>query len=280
MRDYTALAARARSLWIEILIYLGIDPARLVNRHGPCPGCGGTDRFRFDDQDGRGTWICGGGGEPQAGDGFSLLSHVHGWDASESYLAVARYFGIADQEGAATAPAPRPTVAPARHKRDLSHYARALWARVDREDSLVASHPYAAAKAIDWACGAGRAIVQGTWSRIGANADCIVVPIRTPEGELCAVECLSDRRDASGKFQRQSFGAKNRGWLTIGNDLAPNIPRHCVEGWATGARLAAYKRDCCVYVAFGSGRLSAVAEAVERMAPGSDVLIWQEAAHG
>ena len=41
------IAAHGR--WPEILAALGIDPAALRNRHGPCPGCGGRDRFRFDD---------------------------------------------------------------------------------------------------------------------------------------------------------------------------------------------------------------------------------------
>ncbi len=63
--------------WRAVLASLGIDAAVLDGRHHPCPGCGGKDRFRFDDQDGRGTWICGGGGgQPVAGDAFDLLVHA------------------------------------------------------------------------------------------------------------------------------------------------------------------------------------------------------------
>jgi putative DNA primase/helicase len=39
--------------------------------------CGGKDRFRFDDKEGHGTWICTHCG---AGDGFSLLMKVMGID--------------------------------------------------------------------------------------------------------------------------------------------------------------------------------------------------------
>ena len=39
---------RARGRWKEILPQLGIDPKFLTNRHGPCPLCGGRDRYRFD----------------------------------------------------------------------------------------------------------------------------------------------------------------------------------------------------------------------------------------
>jgi len=44
--------------WPGILSALGIQ-ARWDNKHGPCPlGCGGKKSFRFDDKDGKGTWIC------------------------------------------------------------------------------------------------------------------------------------------------------------------------------------------------------------------------------
>jgi putative DNA primase/helicase len=39
--------------------------------------CGGKDRARFDDKDGRGTWICSRCG---AGDGVALVMALNGWD--------------------------------------------------------------------------------------------------------------------------------------------------------------------------------------------------------
>ena len=49
---------RARGRWREILPLFGIAPHFLVNKHGPCPICGGKDRFRFDDKDGSGSYFC------------------------------------------------------------------------------------------------------------------------------------------------------------------------------------------------------------------------------
>ena len=45
---------RARGRWREVLPALGVETRFLQNKHGPCPLCGGRDRFRWDDRDGSG----------------------------------------------------------------------------------------------------------------------------------------------------------------------------------------------------------------------------------
>jgi putative DNA primase/helicase len=68
---------RARGRWSEILPMLGIAQKYLSNRHGPCPICGGKDRFRYDDKNGDGTYYC---NQCGAGTGIILLRKLHGWD--------------------------------------------------------------------------------------------------------------------------------------------------------------------------------------------------------
>lgn len=68
---------RARGRWRDILPRLGIETRFLTNRHGPCPLCGGKDRYRFDDKDGTGSYYC---GQCGAGVGMILLRKLHGWD--------------------------------------------------------------------------------------------------------------------------------------------------------------------------------------------------------
>lgn len=86
------VAELAYGRWPGILTTLGIDPAFLSNKHGPCPICGtGRDRFRFDDK-GRGTWYCSHDG---AGDGFSLLQKLKGWSFKEAAREVERVVGVA-----------------------------------------------------------------------------------------------------------------------------------------------------------------------------------------
>lgn len=140
--DGATRAATGR--WQDILELLGIDPAHLRPQHGPCPGCGGRDRFRFDDKDGRGTFICGGGGgQPIAGDGFDLLCHTFGWGRYESLQRVALLLSMSQL--------PRRTFPTARTKSDIDEMADTkrnqarmvrLWsgARPISEDDFVARY--------------------------------------------------------------------------------------------------------------------------------------------
>lgn len=70
---------RTRWHWPCILSRLAIHVPSVPMKHGPCPACEGTDRFRFDDKDGHGTWFCN-QCSPQAGDGFALVQNVRGCD--------------------------------------------------------------------------------------------------------------------------------------------------------------------------------------------------------
>ena len=49
---------RATGRWPGILKHFGLDDRTLSGDHCPCPVCGGKDRFRFDDKEGRGTYYC------------------------------------------------------------------------------------------------------------------------------------------------------------------------------------------------------------------------------
>jgi putative DNA primase/helicase len=81
---------RARGRWREILPILGIETRFLVNRHGPCPLCGGKDRFRFDDKDGSGSYYCNRCGP---GPGLLLLRKLHGWDYATACAEVDKIIG-------------------------------------------------------------------------------------------------------------------------------------------------------------------------------------------
>jgi putative DNA primase/helicase len=79
---------KTRGRWVEILIHFGIDDSYLRNRHGPCPICGGKDRFRFDDREERGTYYC---SQCGPGDGITLLRKLKGWSFPEAARAIEDY---------------------------------------------------------------------------------------------------------------------------------------------------------------------------------------------
>ena len=80
----------ARGKWREILPQFGIDQIFLRNRHGPCPICGGSDRFRFDDQN-AGMFFC---NQCGAGDGYTLICKVTGLDFRTVAQRVREVLGI------------------------------------------------------------------------------------------------------------------------------------------------------------------------------------------
>jgi putative DNA primase/helicase len=100
------LADRIGSSWPVVLEQLGIAPEYLVNRHGPCPACGGRDRYRFDNKHGRGDYFCSRCG---AGDGFRLLMRVYAWDFRTARDRVAEAAGLS---AAASVTPITPAVAP------------------------------------------------------------------------------------------------------------------------------------------------------------------------
>lgn len=69
VRDY------AKGKWNVLLPQLGIDNKFLNRRHGPCPLCGGRDRFRFTDYNGEGWYYC---NQCGPGDGFDFVEKVTG----------------------------------------------------------------------------------------------------------------------------------------------------------------------------------------------------------
>ncbi|EEL1088086.1 toprim domain-containing protein [Salmonella enterica] len=77
--NVTETVKQACGHWPRILPALGVKVIK--NRHQSCPVCGGSDRFRFDDKEGRGTWFC---NQCGAGDGLKLVEKVFGVTASEA----------------------------------------------------------------------------------------------------------------------------------------------------------------------------------------------------
>ena len=201
---------------------------------GPCPICGGRDRFHI--KQGK----------------SSLLLHCRN---GCSYRDLAGTVGLEQErpllprrvEIAAEIPAP---ISETRPK------ALEFWRKADNDDAVVASHPYAKRKQITHAFGARRGVAGG--SVVGYDSDCILVPNRSWDGEFLGVECIN----AEGK--KQTFG--NKGILMLGNPEDAMLIHLC-EGWATAWALSQmFPQRFAVIVCFGKQIQRAIPEASKRYA--------------
>jgi len=77
--------------WPGLLLNFGLTERQLSGKHCPCPICGGNDRFRFDDKDGRGTWFCSHCG---AGDGIKLVMSFKDWDFKTAAKEIEQAAGV------------------------------------------------------------------------------------------------------------------------------------------------------------------------------------------
>ena len=187
---YQDIKAAAQYRWQEIHAAIGIDPRYLKNKHQPCPACGGKDRFRYDDKDGNGTFICS-HYHNGAGDGFGLVMHYLNCGFDEALRAVA---GVLNMGGANPwqIPPTRPQTQPRPEKDQIGKLA-ALW---NGAEMITADSPavqYLKSRGLDmaqlpenvrflreadyWATGEDKPLFIGRFP-------CMVCAIRDTDGEL------------------------------------------------------------------------------------------------
>tara|TARA_Y100000004_G_scaffold127449_1_gene143475 strand:+ start:1288 stop:3855 length:2568 start_codon:yes stop_codon:yes gene_type:complete len=109
--DYT------QGQWPRILTSLaGLTAEQVTDKHQPCPLCGGKDRYRFDDVDGKGTWYCNKCGGPTfsggAGNGWEMLRRKNDWGFAKASDEVRRLLGVSE---------PRPDL-PVSNAEAISYY--------------------------------------------------------------------------------------------------------------------------------------------------------------
>jgi putative DNA primase/helicase len=88
--DRPKAADLARGKWRDLLPKLGVEARYLDGKHGPCPLCGGKDRFRFTDVTQNGDYYC---SQCDPGRGFDLVMKLHGWTYARAAQEVERLVG-------------------------------------------------------------------------------------------------------------------------------------------------------------------------------------------
>ena len=156
---------------------------------------------------------------------------------------------------------------------NTTNYAKRIWDATHPNDLIswdgaVASHPYGIKKTMTHAWGAARGNVSGRL--VGKCADCIIVPMRTLQGELAGVECIN----ADGV--KQAFGFK--GSLVLGNTLNKTLPILVTEGWADGVAAMRLYGNVVALVAFGKGKQNELAARVAAARPDRHIIVVEDAA--
>ncbi len=246
MMTFDEAKKAAKGRWHSILTSQGIHPSHLTGKHTPCPYCGGTDRFRFDNRDGDGTFLCGRGGNLIAGDGFSLLQHG-GFTAAEALRRVVESLGEATYK------------APVPFKKDRSDYAMQLWSEGVSGSEF---HPYAKRKGVSEFVAGTKRHKSVSGRVVGRKADCILIPLfDLMTMEVKAVQVINANGD------KQTFGSVSNRGFPIGDKANPNI--FIVEGWADAVSLAyidpKYAGNCFVIAAFGQSNLLSLSKVVSTL---------------
>jgi putative DNA primase/helicase len=174
---------RARDRWREVLPQLGIATHFLVNKHGPCPLCGGKDRFRFDDRDGSGSYYC---NQCGPGVGVMLVRKLRGWDHKAACDAIDEIIGNAEH----AAPKPEPVRASDQGRREAA-IRRAL--AQARDDDVVERYLARRGLAIRSPVlrGDPRCLYFAEKKLLG-RFPAVVAPILGPDGAIQSVQRIYD----------------------------------------------------------------------------------------
>ncbi|WP_421247190.1 DUF927 domain-containing protein [Aeromonas jandaei] len=258
------VAMAANGNWPCVLGALGISvPQR--GKHGPCPVCGGKDRFRLDDKEGRGTFFCNGCG---AGDGLDLVAKATGKPIKEAAAMVAPLVGL---DGAGMDPAVRERLQQqqqARDEQDLKQTAfkykkAARRAAEIMQDCERGQSSYLVRKGIGWAKGAMNRTILVV-CKVSFPPGSTVVPLTNEAGDLVSVQLIREDSVKHNWPGGPKFGAFHR---IEGGELIA-----LVEGYATGLSVH-LTTGATVYCAMDCGNLMNVAEIARRQHPHAVILV-------
>lgn len=244
----TEIVAASRNHWPQILTGLGIAVPE-NNKHGPCPICGGKDRFRFDDKQGRGTWIC---NQCRHGDGLDLVARVNACDLLSAARLVS---GLA--LGRSTSPVREKTPL-----RPISERAQKLLSAAREGKS-----PYLTGKG--HLNNAKMLTVQSPLTVGGATFGhhAIILPVQNVTGELVGAQLIN-----AGGEKRLLPGTQMKGAFIALNTSHETKSIVITEGYATALTLSQVANNMVV-AAMSANNLRNVTLALKNRYPGSCIIL-------
>ncbi|TCT38319.1 putative DNA primase/helicase [Providencia alcalifaciens] len=253
---------KANGQWQNILSNLGAEVP--LNTHTACPHCGGKDRFRFDNKDGNGTFIC---SQCGSGDGLDLVQRVLGGSVTEAAYEVAGMIGIDTRSD--NPPAYRSHEVKAqqdalkaqqaqnqaneqieKHKRFTARYSRTI-ANAKQGES-----DYLKAKGF-----------ESTTVTLLADGS-LIIPLMDADGTITAAQTINP----NGEKRLLLDSAKNGSYYPINEPV--NVSTVIIaEGLATAMTCHLLKPEAHIVAAIDAGNLTHVAKAMRTKYPESQIII-------
>lgn len=270
IREVTHAAA---GRWPSVLEGLHINVPDSPRRHGPCPSCGGSDRFRFDDG-GRGSFIC---NQCGAGDGLDLIRKVNKCDTSEAARLAADVLGIdyrAAVQDEATASQRREQLEAERTQLEQERQQRAAVDVQQRRATF--SHLYdekrQSATQGESEYLTGKGLGGFTFPMLPDGS--ILLPLVDEAGAVVAAQTITRagvKRLVAGSAKRGAYHAVN----------APETPQSVLiaEGLATALSVHLMRPDALTVAAIDAGNLLPVAEVIRRKHQDAQIIVAADNDH-
>ena len=264
IREVTQAAA---DRWPTVLAGLHIDVPDSPRRHAPCPACGGSDRFRFDDG-GRGSFIC---NQCGAGDGLDLIKRVNNCDTTEAAQLAADVLGIdyrTVKQDEATATQKREQMKAESQQREQERQRRKL-AEIEQRRGLFVSH---------WQGLVETAFEGESEYLMNKGLVGFIFPV-LPDGSL-----LLGLVDESGTVtvaqtitqqgeKRLLAGSAKRGAYHAVNEADAPQSVLIAEGLATALSVHLARPEALTVCAIDAGNLQPVAQAMHQRYPNAQIII-------
>lgn len=250
----------AAGAWTTLLPSCGVTtPGR--GKHGPCPICGGTDRFHFIDDHGGGEWHCRQCDMPNHGDGLDLLARANGVTVTVAAEQVAGALGVdmRNPGGIET-----PTCSPAMPSNKAKSHASSNAAKpiADRVNVLLEkSRP-----------GVSQYLTDKGIHRAGLPIlpdGSIVLPLRLLDGTVTGAQLIrpsGDKKLVAGTHKKGAF-------IALG-ELPEQVDMVVIgEGYATAQSASLLAPQALAIAALDAGNLLSVALAFRERWPDAEITI-------
>ncbi|WP_406704200.1 DUF927 domain-containing protein [Sodalis sp.] len=227
--------AKANGHWEPILERLGISTNR---KESECPSCGGKTRYRFDDLEGRGTYLCSHCG---SGTGLDLVMKVKQCTAPEAATMVAEEMSM-----------PLPEKKPAKEKplRPIDERVAALLKTTHMGESVYLNNKG----------------LQGPHPLLKDGS--LLLVLRTMAGTVTGAQTIRPTGE-----KRLLAGTKKKGAFIPVGDIPENPDSVVItEGYATALSLVVCGAEV-ILAAIDAGNLLSVAQAVRERWPQTPIII-------